>query len=240
MTKLRVGIIIDSKIAAEGAGGFSNFSRLIRSINEYSFHEDIEILNIICDPSIAAGIDYKKPVISIRSRRQNFLDLVEAAGRKILKAFSSPGNQPANPGYGSYEKKEKLYIESVLKENRIELVYYLRPTADILNYPFIMTHWSRGHLPKENLPGQSGSGLFNYHYFTTNILGRAFLVLCESEAAAKELLDSKACYPGKVKVIPGITAEHQTGGMEETMRVLNQALLAVLPKRKAWGISYPA
>ncbi|WP_170252671.1 glycosyltransferase family 4 protein [Adhaeribacter aerolatus] len=91
----------------------------------------------------------------------------------------------------------------MLKDHRIDFVYYLKQQDTILNYPFIATLWDVSHKSTNGFPEHSLNKNYEirekYYLYTLN---KAFLILCESEAGATELKKYYAIYPEKIKVLP--------------------------------------
>lgn len=202
MDKLRVGIIIKKESMPTDGGRFSYQNTLTRAINEFNFHPDIEIINIIFSkkpkqnyfikPCIYINPGYSSTIMDIAKRavKNNRVNLIQRNGfiNLIHKIWLNQRNKKA---------------EAILKHHKIDLVYYVIPEANVINYPFITNHWDIAHKSMDAFPENYLNGTYEfrekYYLYTLN---KAFLILCESETGAAELKSFYSLYPNKIKVLP--------------------------------------
>ena len=195
--------MVNESLATEG-GGHTYYHTLLKAIDQYSFHPDIEIINILL-PGPGRTMPFNKQVIVIR---KNFF---AAAGYRLLDVLYRLWYRTIRKtfplaGDGITARMAAINNRStlpVLKSESIDLVYYLKPEDNMLDYPSIITHWDVGHKSMYPFPEVAFNG--NYakrERYYAGMLGKAFLILCESETGAKELLHYYPVNPDKVMVLP--------------------------------------
>jgi glycosyltransferase involved in cell wall biosynthesis len=203
MHKLRVGIVVDLDLLPESGGIYSYYSSILNGINNFEFDEDIEIVNLVFYKKQIPDINFKKPVAFINGSLSNqFRSLKRTVRRRhktILKAIPF-----VKFVITTFRSRNEISIENQLVANKIDIVYYLTPNSTYnLNYPFITTHWDVGHKSTLTFPEITLDANYekreNYYINTIN---KALLILCESDAGAKELLSFYNFNPQKVKVFP--------------------------------------
>lgn len=205
MDKLTIGIIVDDHYLPTSGGGFSYYRTLLKAINEYDWDRELEIINIVFNANTLQQKILKKRTLLIDksyiySARYLYFkilyNIVYRAGKLRYKTtWLHAGAQIA--------KLRDANTEQLLAENRVDLVYYLKAEETSINYPFIATHWDVGHRSMYSFPEVALHGNYEVreHYYTS-VLNKAFLIICESESGAKELLQFYAINAAKVKVMP--------------------------------------
>jgi glycosyltransferase involved in cell wall biosynthesis len=209
MNKLRVGVIVyEDSLPTEG-GGHSYYDSLLKGINDAEFHPDIEIINIVFYKSVRPSLHVKKKCIYIKGSYNYHYKVKHKTGNNrpdtnTRKPFLFSNRNPVVKLVFNYFKhKHNKGIEETLKLNKIDLIYYLKAEFYCLNYPFIATHWDIGHRSMPAFPETTLNGHFElrerYYQYT---LGKAFLILCESETGREELKKFYSFYHEKIKVLP--------------------------------------
>ncbi len=207
MDKLRVGIIVYQKSNPTDGGGHSYYSTLLKGINNYSFNSNIEIINVVFyDKHVERGA-FKKDAIFIKGGYK-----YESGLKQSIKKISSENflhyfftrHNPLIAFLLHYKiSRRNREIEAILKAHKIDVIYYLKHELNVLNYPFIATHWDLAHKSMDVFPETSLDDNYdireNYFVYTLN---KALRIVCESESGAEELLAYYNIYKPKVKVLP--------------------------------------
>lgn len=219
--KLTVGILVDSHYLPTSGGGFSYYQRLLQAINAYHWSDELEIINIVFDKSALRQEVLKKRVLLISKK---YTHSVTYLFYKILyHLFYSFGKSRYKKRWLGAARRIQLlqhkHTEQILASNGIDLVYYLRPEETSMNYSFITTHWDVGHRSMHAFPEVALDGTYevreNYYL---QVLNKAFLIICESQTGARELMHYYAINPAKVKTVPlfsGGVVEQQVTAQEE-------------------------
>lgn len=203
MDKLRVGVIVDLQLHQNVGGTYSFYQTLLKGINEFEFDESIEIVNVVFFRKDIPKVNLQKPVIFIKGSISNrsVTDLskkVKISIRQRLRA-----NPTIRSIYYVWKHRDRRQIIKQLSACKIDLVYYLKPEHDNLDYPFITSHWDIAHKSTYAFPEVSFDGIYEDRekYYST-ILNKASLILCESEEGAIELKKYYSFNPKKIKVLP--------------------------------------
>ncbi len=185
----------------ESGGTFSYEKTLLKGIHNYAFHPDIEIINIILYDKDTSHINSKKEGLRVKS---NYIVQIRNLLNKNLIALKPYLKNPVSSYiYRFFQARRSKKIETLLKKEKIDLVYYLRPEENILDYPFIATHWDIAHRSMHPYPEIFMNGVNeNRENYYLKTLNKAFLILCESIAGAKELQKYYLFFQGKIKILP--------------------------------------
>ncbi|TDH27833.1 glycosyltransferase family 1 protein [Segetibacter sp. 3557_3] len=204
MSKIRVGVVIDAESVPTEGGGHAYYNRLLKGINDFSFNENVDIVNVV----FYAG---KVPELQLTKRS---IYIKTGYGSKAKRPFRIRGFKYANLYLNkatsflnfilhTFITNRNKKVERALRENGIDLLYYLKPRYAVLNFPFIATHWDIAHRSVYAFPEMIMNGEYEareeYYLYTLN---KAMFILCESDTGAKELLNFYALYKSKVKVVP--------------------------------------
>lgn len=189
---------------AEG-GGYSYYQTLLKAIDSYTFHSNIEIVNLNFYKTVPQQLHLTKRVINVK--RTFFGAIVYRSLYMIYRIIHYLFGVNAKPALEIISRfmdgiNNRAALRLIKKES-IHLVYYLKPQENLINYPMVVTHWDVGHKSMYPFPEVSWNGNFakrNNYY--ENILSKAFLVLCESETGAKELQKYYPVNADKVRVLP--------------------------------------
>ena len=219
--KLTVGIIVDSYYLPTSGGGFSYYRRLLKAINAFNWNSELEMINIVFHKKALQEELIKKKALLVN---KNYIYSVRYVFYKILyHILHGTGKSRFKKRWlgAAYQilRLQNSNTEKILAQHNIDLVYYLRPEEFSMNYPFITTHWDVGHRSMYAFPEVALNGNYetreNYY---SNVLNKAFLIICESNTGAKELLHYYNLNPAKVKTVPifsGEVVEQQVSEQEQ-------------------------
>ncbi len=198
--------MVNQHYLPHSGGGYSYYNILLQAINAYEFGPEISITNIVLyqQRDQTELIKLKKPCIYIHeNRKTNWRRLLRHRLLRQLNSRFIRKNRLTELIITTASEKQNQKIESTLRENKIDLVYYLNPVDQVLNYPFITTHWDVGHRSTFPFPEISMNGNYetreNYY---SNILNKALFIICESLAGATELNKYYQFISKKIKVLP--------------------------------------
>jgi glycosyltransferase involved in cell wall biosynthesis len=205
MKKLRVGVMFDEELFPEIGGGYTYYTKLVSGINQFSFHPHIEIINILHEHHLSDNTVLPvKPFIVIPRRIAKKIKskLGSLTVNRLRNLFPSAAGLITQMQMTVSEKENRL-TEKIFRENNIDLVYYLKPTLHILDYPVIMTSWDLGHRSMDAFPEKSIPHVYDdAEHFLNSTLSKADLIFCESEAGAEEIIGLKPAYKEKIHVLP--------------------------------------
>lgn len=210
MAKLRVGVAVFEEFNPTDGGAFSYQDLLLKSINDYEFHPDIEIVNIIFYNKTKKEFSVlKKESIYIkRGLGLSLRDKIKTSSSKYLNLKLTRRNPVINFFSSVVLKKRDKLAEEILRKHNIDLIYYLQPEWEILNYPFIATHWDNCHKSIPPFPEVALDGMYEkrerYHLYTLN---KALAILCESHAGVAEVMKLNSYHEHKIKMVPIFAGE---------------------------------
>ncbi|WP_165957982.1 glycosyltransferase family 4 protein [Segetibacter sp. 3557_3] len=240
MDKLRIGIIVDHNAVPTEGGGYTYYQTLLHTINHYDFYPEIEIINIVFSKKAKESLPNLKQTILIKKdfapavMYTAFDVLYRVWYRTVRKAYVSLGDSIMNVMDGIRNK----CIINVLKKENIDMVYYLRPVSNIIDYPAIITHWDVGHKSMYPFPEVADKANFKKREtYYISMVNKAFLILCESQAGIEELLNYYPINPEKVKMLPLFSGEVVKQEVSETEQ---QAILSQIGLVKGSFFLYPA
>jgi glycosyltransferase involved in cell wall biosynthesis len=204
MNKLRIGVVVYHNTHETEGGGHSYYHKLLSHINEHTFSDQVEIVNVVLYSRKVPATNFTK--------RSIFLKLawgvsLKSLFKKTTRFLAGTDTKSSNAFYRFFASAifshNNTRVQKILAQNKIDLLYYLKPEYNVFEYPFIATNWDVAHKSILTFPEISSKMIFkdreNYYRYT---LSKAFSIFCESEAGAKEL---KKYYPvceSKVKILP--------------------------------------
>lgn len=214
MFKLRIGVPIDYDSHDMHAGGsFSYTTGLIRAINQYHFPEELEI--VFVDFTGKAKVNTQKELISFHPfAKFNFADfsrklMIEGLKKFRGKVFSKFYQTLEN----KHAKRRSANIRKKLIENRIHMLFYVKPDGFDGNFPFITIHWDIGHRSTYMFPEFNESFESREGYYNTT-LNRALYILTETQAGKNELVKYANINADRIGVMPifpgGVINENAT------------------------------
>ena len=208
-----MGIWVDFYISPEAGGGYSYCESLLNGINNFDFNSNLEIVNLTVNSGEYQPFNLKKETIPLGGNHK-----VAGKGKLGLTKNSSIYHGLAKIKSSLYHKiKNKLLnkrklnnpnqadskIIDQLLENKIDIIFYITPQEKIIDFPFISVHWDAGH--RSTFPFPETSSELNFskrEFYFRNILSRATMILCESDAGAGELFEYFSYFKSKVDVMP--------------------------------------
>ncbi|RYD72824.1 MAG: glycosyltransferase, partial [Sphingobacteriales bacterium] len=206
MDKLTIGIFQEPHLDNKTGGGFSYYEALAQAIDQYEFHESLDI-RFIQNNFPESGSNLKRvvridPYKNIK-KKVRYRHFINHRIIKKTKHFFSPLERTYNRYETVFEEAVQKSIEEELARNKIDLVYYLHPRPHKLNYPYVCTHWDNGHKSMFAFPEVAMNNCYQDRedYFHS-ILGKAFGVFCESESGRRELLRFSSINEERVFVVP--------------------------------------
>lgn len=185
---MKIGVWIDNDIDENAGGGFSYISKLIKVIDQYTFHKDIEI--VFLSTTKVHGLT--KPVLVLSLLPQILYKLIRI--NYVKHIFRSINIRLLRMGCGVRR----------LSSNNIKIVYYLHQEQAVFpNFPFIASNWDIGHRSTYSFPELvCGNNFTHREHFYNNILPKALMVFCESEAGKKEIVKYTHVNEKRIRVIP--------------------------------------
>ncbi|MDB5205619.1 MAG: hypothetical protein JWR72_694 [Flavisolibacter sp.] len=206
MDKLTIGIFLESYPDKQIGGGFSYYEALIEAIDQYNFHNALDIRFI--STGFASSAPGKKKILNIDPYRhinkkirykQHFNYSILQPAKKVAKLISYLHQKLQAEFETAYTKA----IEKELVRHGIDIIYYLSPQSHKFNYPYVSTHWDIGHRSMFSFPEVAMNGSFadRCNYFQTT-LQKAFAIYCESEAGKAELIKYTNINEDRVFVVP--------------------------------------
>ncbi|MEO6522422.1 MAG: glycosyltransferase family 1 protein [Mucilaginibacter sp.] len=201
--KTRIGLMVDLQLAQTVGGTYTYYNTLLNAINEFDFNDDIEIVNIVLFKKRIPVAKFKKPVIFIRGHSQNPVKskLGKAINGRLKTLLKS--NTLLISVYSFLEKINSANIKKALNEHDIDLIYYLKPDFQDLDFPFIVNHWDIGHRSTYAFPEVTLDGNYELREdYYTKTLKKAFFILCESEAGKAEFMRYYPFFDKRLKVLP--------------------------------------
>ena len=186
---MKIGVWLGTDRRALIGGGGSYTDRLLYLIDNYKFHENIEI----CYLSIAPQDILHRETINISQIPRWFYFSV---------AFSS------------YLTRKLVYLDKyiikrrgltrVLRGTSVKIVFYCSQCECLdSNFPFISNNWDIGHRSTQAFPEVILNGQFEIRErFYKRILPKSLLTICESYAGRKELINYTGLGAHKIRIMP--------------------------------------
>ncbi|MFT4061923.1 MAG: glycosyltransferase family 1 protein [Edaphocola sp.] len=209
MNKLKVGIFIDQSLVPTYGGSFSYFYTLVREMQDFEFHEAIEIVNILVGKStnIPPFLTLETITVDTDLTSQNLGHIAQKirsiyallrkniAIRYLAKALKSRNIIAA-------KSSREIIAEKLIAEG-VDVLLYLTPQVYLPNYPYAVVNWDLGHKSTYAFPELTMNG--SYEIRENSIkenLNRALMILCESDAGADEIRKYYNIGEHKIRVFP--------------------------------------
>lgn len=229
---MKIGVWLNENCKPEVGGGYSYYDRLIHGLDEYNFDNNIEIVFVKEgeDP-----VPLNKPCISLDNKNHTKISFVEKILIRIpliRDRFLRKINDRKKTD------RQNLYLQT-LENAGVKLLYYPIQTTCILpSFPFIATNWDIGHRSTWAFPEVASEGTFNNReYFYNNVLPRALMVVCESDAGRDELIRYTHINSGRLKVSRIFSGETSSVNVQEQRQ---REILINLKLKKYGYFYYPA
>lgn len=201
---MKIGVWLNENWKPEEGGGYSYYNRLIYGLDSYDFDDKIEIVFV---KEGNAPTSLNKPCVSLGNQNHSKISFVE----KILtKIPLIPNHFLQKISAQQKRNRQNLYLQ-ILKNAGIRLIYYpIQHSCVLPSFPFIATNWDMGHRSTWAFPEVASENSFNYREcFYNNVLPKALMVVCESDAGRDELIRYTHLNPDRLKVsriFPGETS----------------------------------
>jgi glycosyltransferase involved in cell wall biosynthesis len=202
MRKLRVGVWIYDNYKPEMGGGFGYYNQLINALGNYNF-KDAEIVFISYSNTI---VDFPfNNYYSIKTKKYDYnpLSLKQRLINKVANKF----------GIRIFGITDKAYLENQddLKKELyqiIDVLYYLQPTCELHNFPYIYTLWDLGHLSSYAFPEVTMNNCFEYRKSHHELYPyKAIKIFSESETGKNDIVKYLSINEERIDVIPIFPSE---------------------------------
>jgi len=185
---MKIGVLINHKINLENGGAASYLSRLIKIIDNYDFHNSLEIVFIF---RYFHDLKFNKRKLDLTNILKEFY-----SKNKINKRFSLQSKIKKN-------QTENQVVENFFLLNKIDLLYYPIAESFVYNYPYIMTSWDIGHRSTYSFPELAMNNTFeDREFYRKNTLLKSFAIFVESEQSKNELINFFGVFDKKIFVLP--------------------------------------
>lgn len=191
---MKVGVWIESDFAPTEGGGFSYIDKLVKAMDEYTFHPSLEICFV--HEGEEDDIQLKREVVNLKwnykiSLWERLLLRIPIVSAKMRSKLS---------------KKKHVAYRRILRQHGVHVLYYLRQLdCHVPGFPFVMTNWDIGHSSTYAFPELVTDGYYNFEVrsnFYVHVLPQALFVFAESEAGKQELIRYTNIADFKIKVVP--------------------------------------
>ena len=204
MRKLKVGVIVDLTIPPKTGGGYSYYQSFLNGINNHSFDEELDIVNVVFYLGKKPVVNFNKPVVFIKGFIANSFKRDFAKGLSFANRSKLKRNFLLRTAFAIVEKRNNRLVEKQLANHKIDLIYYIKPEElNLIDYPFIANHWDVAHKSTFAFPELIMNKAYEQkddHY--TKVLARALSIFCESNSGAAELRNYYSFSKEKIKVLP--------------------------------------
>ena len=165
--KINIGVVIDSNNVETNGGSFSYYTTLLRAIDEKLFDKNIDVKLIDFDGKI--NLKFNKKVLKVYPQKStNTIIWLYLIAIKILSKI--------NLEYNFLNKRIKKFKQIELEKNNIDILYYLLPYQNQLDFPYIITHWDLGHKSTYAFPELVMNSSFNFRdKYHKEILNKALI-----------------------------------------------------------------
>ncbi len=174
-----------SEYKPRAGGGFSLYDKIIQLIDDYKFHDDIEVCFI--GHKLKSDYNFKKEYICIYSLPFN-IPLISNSVSKVTHKLKFIGQLEGR----------------ILKENNVDLIYYpVQGLKKVNNFPFVSANWDIGHKSSFAFPEVAMNSKFEYRekWFSKEIY-KALMIFVESVSGKNELIYYTKINPERIGVVP--------------------------------------
>jgi glycosyltransferase involved in cell wall biosynthesis len=215
---MKIGIWISEGFNPQVGGGASYLERMLWAIDSYAFDEEVEICYVTRKNT---ELPFQRPVIHLPYLRREL-----TKKEKIQCRLSFMREKVYTAAEERRKENEHQRDIQVLKDEHIGLIVY--PTqlcCEIEGFPFVAMNWDIGHWSTYAFPELCADGEYEERSaFYTNILPKALLVCCESEAGKQELLQFTNLNSEKIAIVPLFAGNcvHMAVSEKEQKEILKQ------------------
>lgn len=194
MKKIKIAVWVNNNYQPEIGGGFSYHSKLINSIDNYSFSNNLEICFVTEEKNLCNS--FKRETIFCSYKPNTFFL------ERLLCHIPRKGNYYQLYKEESILRERDITYHNILKKAGVHLIYYPQQYfCKLVNFPFISTNWDIGHKSTYFFPEISDSISSRAHFYE-KVLPKALMIFCESKAGKNELIKYTNINKEKVKVVP--------------------------------------
>lgn len=209
---MKIGVWLNENWKPETGGSYSYYDRLIHGFDTYNFDDKIEIVFVKEGDSPTS---LNRPCISLDNTNHTKVSFVE---KILIKIPLIRDHFLHRISERQKRDRQNLYLQT-LKNAGVKLLYYpIQHTCihSLLSFPFIATNWDLGHRSTWTFPEVASESNFNHReWFYNNVLPRALMVVCESEAGRDELIRYTHLNPDRLKVSRIFSGEVSSVNVQE-------------------------
>ncbi|GGG96968.1 glycosyltransferase family 4 protein [Pedobacter zeae] len=189
MEPYRIAVWIDNYYIPEAGGGYSFLMQLAKKIDEMDFGPEIEIFFVGFD----FKLNFKKKIVNLPFTESYFY-------RKKVNLYHKLFG-------GVLQRKDIernfLNAQLILKNLKIDVIFYPTPGVALKNYPYILVNWDLGHRTTYPFPELSMDGIWERREADyAKDLGKAIIICAESEAGKNEIIRNYNILPDKISILP--------------------------------------
>ena len=190
---MKIGVWLSSDYSTEVGGGFSYYNRLIHGLDTYPFDDPIELCFItekrdcanLSHPVIELHYEYRE---TRRESIQKHIPLFRGRTRRQIKLRNEL-------------ERQRSFVKT-LQNAGVKLIYYLiQAQSELLDFPFVATNWDIGHRSSWVFPEMMSDSSFDGREWVYNqMLPRALMIICESQAGKEELVRYTHINPNRIRI----------------------------------------
>jgi glycosyltransferase involved in cell wall biosynthesis len=189
MSSFKIAFWIDNSYNPTSGGGYSYLHQLISGLVNAEFDEQTEICFTgfnIDNVEVPSKINLPYSESYLTQKKSNLIYRffkVVPIRKDILK--------------------NQTIAETILKDNGVDLIFYLTPDVFLSNYPYVVVNWDLGH--KTTYPFPEISMFGNYESREEKIrnnLNKAIIICCESNQGKKEVIDNYKIPDNRIAILP--------------------------------------
>lgn len=209
MDKLRVAVVVEENCLPTEGGGYSYYQALIKEIDQHQFPELIDMCFLLPE-SAKGGYPFSKRVIQ---ENRGFTDkALYAFMHKMYRIIHwlQPNSSKAVLELLTrwMSKVSNRNAVAALKRHNTDLIYYLKPNDNPMDFPMMVTHWDVGHKSMYPFPEVASEGNYQKREsYYAQMLNKALVIICESTSGAQELAHYYPVNWDKIKVLPLFAGE---------------------------------
>ena len=186
---MKIGIWLGSDRKSLIGGGGSYTDRFLYLVDNYQFHEKIEL----CYLSIVPQNNLKRETIIISQIPQWIYKCAQISSLLSRKLIGLDKRIIIRKG-----------LSRILEGTSVKIVFYCSQCVCLdSNFPFISNNFDIGHRSTHSFPEVILNGQFEVREeFYKCVLPKSLLTICESETGKKELIDYTGLADHKIRVMP--------------------------------------
>ncbi|HTK18918.1 MAG TPA: glycosyltransferase family 1 protein [Mucilaginibacter sp.] len=231
---MKIGIWIDEPMDKTSGGSYTYSTTLIKGIDDFNFTSEIVFISL----NKLSG--FNRPCIDIKPHQKG-VSTFKKVLRRLLKLIS---RDFFSNNINAIDQKEKRirdsFASAYLKQEGIKIIFYPIPMSHVINgIPFILNNWDLGHYSTYSFPEMAdNAGFHKRNEWYVSTVPYALMILSETNAGKKELINYLNLNPEKIKVLPMFSSDN-LAKTELTDKGQNEIL-------RTWGLEeqrfffYPA